>query len=288
MMPPLMDMYIPGMIKLFIIIFSLFALFSCGNIKEEGIVYVFKGEAVSVSDFKSRYNLWLRQNGLNDSVQMRKNFLYNDLSDLLFYETGLKEGVETIPEIRIRIDNFRKNTIIEYMKKRTKKEIYSIDDETVRSYYIENKDKFYRDKLFRLYAVRVNNKKSAEEIVQQLRNGASIRMLSARFSKDEMLSRNNGDWGLFSEDVMDDLWKKDVISSLPGEILGPYLDSDNFYTIIEIAGFAYRRHLSFNLAYPLIVEELINMQGGEKWDTYRDKMIKEYGTKINIENINWE
>ena len=150
------------------------------------------------------------------------------------------------------------------------------------------RSKFFRDKLYRLYALRVSNKKIAEDIVSQLRKGASIKMLSARFSNDEALSRNNGDWGLFSEDVMDELWKNDVLSALPGEILGPYLDSDNFYTIIEIAGFAYKRQLSFNLAYPLIIEELIGLSGGEKWDRFRDVMIKEYGAKINIENLDWE
>lgn len=261
---------------------------SCNNIREEGILYVFKGEVVSVSDFKAKYNLWLRQNGVGDTNEMRKNYLYNELSEKLFYETGLKEGVENIPEVKIKIDNFRKKTIIEYMKKRTKTEVYSIDDESVRAFYLENKDSFYRDKLYRLYALRLNSKKMAEEITGQLRKGASIKMLSARFSNDETLSRNNGDWGLFSEDVMDELWKNDVLSAMPGEILGPYLDSENFYTIIEIAGFAYKRQLSFNLAYPLIIEELIGQSGTGKWDRYRDVMIKEYGAKINIENLAWE
>ncbi|HSW61110.1 MAG TPA: peptidylprolyl isomerase [bacterium] len=272
---------------LFFIVTVLIAV-SCGSFKDEEIIYVFKGEAVSVSDFKAKYVLWLRQSGLADSDEMRRSYLFNDLSERLLYETGLKEGVENIPEVKIKIDNFRKNTIIEYMKKRAKKEIYAIDDEAVRTYYVEHKDKFIRDKLYRLYAVRVSSKKTAEDIVEQLRKGSSIRMLSTRFSNDEMLSRNNGDWGLFSEEVMDELWKKDALSGLPGEILGPYLDSDNFYTIIEIAGFAYKRHLSFNLAYPLIIEELVGESGGEKWDRYRDLMIKEYGAKINMENLNWE
>ncbi|MGI6393466.1 MAG: peptidylprolyl isomerase [bacterium] len=273
--------------KLFFI-FMVLSILSCSDLNDKGVVYVFKGEAVSVSDFKAKYTLWLRQNGLVDSEEMRGNYLFNELSELLLYETGLKEGIESIPEVKIKIDNFRKKTIIEYMKKKMRKEIYAIDNETVRAYYAENRDKFLRDKLYRLYAVRVSSKKSAEEIAEQLRKGASIRMLSTQFSKDEMLARNNGDWGLFSEEVMDELWKNDVLSGLPGEILGPYLDSDNFYTIIEIAGFAYKRHLSFNLAYPLIVEELVEEQGENKWDRYRDIMIKEYGAKINMESLNWE
>jgi len=261
---------------------------SCSKFNDENIVYVFKGDVTPISEFKSRYQIWLRKNGMTDSPEMRKNFLYGELSDKLLYETGLKEGVEYIPEIKNKIDDYKKNIIIEHMKKRTHKEIYSIDDEMVRSYYLENKDLFLRDRLHRLYAVRVNNKKTAEEIGDQLRKGGSIRLLSARFSTDENLSRNNGDWGLFSEDVMDELWKKDVLATLPGDILGPYLDSENYYTIIEIAGYAYKRHLSFNRAYPIIVEKLINTQSSEKWDNYRDMMIREYGAKINLENLNWE
>ena len=147
---------------------------------------------------------------------------------------------------------------------------------------------FLREKLYRLYAVRVTNRKKADDIAQQLRNGANIKILSASLSDDEMLARNNGEFGLFSSDVMPDAWKDDVLAGLPGEILGPYLDSENFYTIIEIAGFAYKRHLSFNLAYPMIVEEMIAKYGSEKWDGYRDRMMTEYGAKINVENLRWE
>jgi peptidyl-prolyl cis-trans isomerase C len=264
------------------------AMLSCTGNRDSNIMYVFKGEVVSVSDFKGKYTLWLRKNGLDDSKEMRKNYLMRELSDRLLYEAGMKEGIDNLPEVANKINDFKRKTIIDYMRRKTKKELFSIDDETVRKYYLAHKNLFYRQKLHRLYALRTYSKKSATSALEQLRNGASIRMLSARFSDDENLSRNNGDWGLFSEDVMDELWKKDVLSSLPGEILGPYLDSDNFYTIIEIAGYAYKRHLSFLRAYPLIIEKLVNSQGGEKWNIYQNTMISEYGAKINLNNLDWE
>ena len=271
---------------IFVIVLMLLSV-SCGKLNEDPIVYVFKGDVVSVSDFKLKYNLWLRQNNMPDTEEIRKNYLFRELSEKFLYEMGRSEGVDDIPEIKNKIEDFKRKTIVEYMSKKTKREVYAIDDEALRQYYIENKDKFMRDKLYRLYAVRVTNKKNAEDIAQQLRNGANIRILSASLSNDEILARNNGEWGLFSADVMGESWKDDVLASFPGEILGPYLDSENFYTIIEIAGFAYKRHLSFNLAYPLIVEEMIAKYGTEKWDGYRDKMMTEYGAKINVENLRW-
>ena len=272
----------------FFIVPLVFTLFSCGNLKDDSVVYVFKGDVVSVSDFKLKYNLWLRQNNMADSAEMRKNYLFREISEKFLYEMGKSEGVGDIPEIKNKIEDFKRKTIVEYMSRKTKREVYAIDDEIVRRYYIENKDKFLRDKLYRLYAVRVNSRKNAEDIVRQLRSGGNIRMLSSTLSNDEILARNNGEWGLFSEDVMEEIWKKDVLASFPGEILGPYLDSENFYTIIEIAGFAYKRHLSFNLAYPMIVEDLVAEYGADKWDGYRDRMMTEYGAKINVENLRWE
>jgi len=274
--------------RAFFIVISVVFVISCGKLKDDSVVYVFKGDVVLVSDFKLKYNLWLRQNNMSDSEEMRKNYLFRELSEKFLYEMGKSEGVEDIPEIRNKIDDFKRKTIVEYMSRRTKHEVYAIDDGAVRQYYIENKDKFLRDKLYRLYAVRVSNKKKADDIAQQLRSGANIRILSASLSDDEILARNNGEWGLFSPDVMGESWKDDVLASFPGEILGPYLDSENFYTIIEIAGFAYKRHLTFNLAYPLIVEELIAKYGTEKWDEYRDRMMTEYGAKINVENLWWK
>ncbi len=274
--------------RLILLILVLITVLSCGRNNDSNIMYVFKGEVVSVSDFKGKYTLWLRRNGLDDSKEMRENYLMRELSDKLLYEAGMKEGVENIPEIANKITDFKRKNVIDYMRRKTKKELFSIDDETVKKYYLKHKDEFHRDKLHRLYAIRTYSKKSATAILEQLRNGASIRMLSARFSDDDTLSRNNGDWGLFSEDVMDELWKKDVLSSLPGEILGPYLDSDNFYTIIEVAGYAYKRHLSFLRAYPLIIEKLVNSQDKEKWNSYQNTMISEYGAKINLNNLDWE
>lgn len=272
----------------FFMVFSVFTFCSCGKFKEDPVVYVFKGDVVSLSDFKLKYNLWLRQNNMADSEEMRKNYLFRELSEKFLYEMGKSEGVGEIPEIKNKIEDFKRKTIVEYMSKKTKREVYAIDDESVRRYYMENKDEFLRDKLYRLYAVRVTNRKNAEDIAQQLRSGGNIRILSSTLSNDEVLARNNGEWGLFSPDVMDESWKNDVLASFPGEILGPYLDSGNFYTIIEIAGFAYKRHLSFNLAYPMIVEDLIAKYGTEKWDGYRDRMMTEYGAKINVENLRWE
>ena len=269
-------------------VFFVFVLCACGKFKEDPVVYVFKGDVVSLSDFKLKYNLWLRQNNMADSEEMRKNYLFRELSEKFLYEMGKSEGVGEIPEIKNKIEDFKRKTIVEYMNKKTKREVYAIDDEAVRRYYMENKDKFLRDKLYRLYAVRVTNRKNAEDIAQQLRSGGNIRMLSSTLSNDEILARNNGELGLFSPDVMDESWKNDVLASFPGEILGPYLDSGNFYTIIEIAGFAYKRHLSFNLAYPMIVEDLIAKYGTEKWEGYRDRMMTEYGAKINVENLRWE
>ena len=270
------------------LIFLIFLAVSCGEHKGDSVVYVFKGDVVSASDFKLKYNLWLRQNNLFDSYEMRRNYLFKELSEKLLYEMGKSEGVENIPEINNKIEDFRRKIIVDYMNKKTKHEIYAIDDEAVKQYYIEHRHQFLREKLYRLHAVRVTNKKNADEIAQQLRNGGNIKIFSTRYSNDEMLSRNNGDWGLFSPDVMEESLKDDVMAGLPGEILGPYLDSENFYTIIEVVGFAYKRHLSFNLAYPLIVEELIAKYGTEKWEGYRDKMMSEYGAKINFENLRWE
>ena len=148
----------------FFIFAAVFSLLSCSNFKDDSVMYVFKGDVVSVSDFKLKYSLWLRQNNMTDSGEMRKNYLFRELSEKFLYEMGKSEGVGDIPEIKNKIEDFKRKTIVEYMNKRTKREVYAIDDEAVRQYYIENKDMFLRDKLYRLYAVRVTNRKTYYEM----------------------------------------------------------------------------------------------------------------------------
>ncbi|MFO7734873.1 MAG: peptidyl-prolyl cis-trans isomerase [bacterium] len=257
--------------------------------KSDNIVFIFKDKIVTVPKFREQYEMWLNQKSVENSENAKKIFLYNWLYREILYDTGLREGVEYFPEVEEKLRKYKKKLVIEHMKKKIHSEIYSLTDRKIREYYMENRDKFVRKKLYRLSAVRVRDRDDAYRIKKQLVDRRNeLRMFSARFSDDIELAENNGDWGLFSPDIMDGAWKNDVMNARLGDLLGPFYDSDGYYTIVEISGYAYDRPLSFKRAYPLIIDHMIDDRGRDKIEKFKDNIVKKYGVKINLDNLNWE
>lgn len=268
--------------------FLLAAVIACNKAEDKNILFVLKGDVTTVAEFKNDYYNWTQTSGLSDDGEMRMSYLYSRLSDEILYDKGIKEGVEYLPQIADNIKQYKRELIIKTMKARVNSEIYSLDDEITKKYYVENKSRFMRDKLYRLTAVRVKKKDKADEVMSLLKKGESVRVLSARYSDDKQLANNDGDWGLFSQDIMDESWKKAVVDGTLGSILGPFRDSEGYFTIMEISGFAYKRELSYNRAYPLIVKNIIGSKGKNKWVDYQNTMFRNYGVKINLDNLNWK
>ena len=86
---------------------------------------------------------------------------------------------------------------------------------------------------------------------------------------------------------MDKSWKKFALKAKLGDIIGPFLDSKGFYTILELSGFAYKREIGFRRAYPLIVDKLI-IQNEKKGVIFRNKLFKQYGISVDLKRLNWE
>jgi peptidyl-prolyl cis-trans isomerase C len=274
-------------------ILVLFLICGCKNQRnDEKVLFVFKGEKVLVSEFRHLYKRWLAQKNIDDSRETRESFMYNWIADEILHDKGVREGIEYLPEVALKLKEYKKQLIIEYMHKTVENDMYRLSEEDVRTYYHEHKSEFEREKLFRLTAVRLRDRVLADQIVSQIENGnssgMSLGMLSARYSDDEFLVDANGDWGLFSEDVMDPSWKNLVLNGKLGDLIGPVRDGDGFFCIIEISGYAYKRQLSYRRAYPLIIRKMVGKDGSRIMEEYRSTLIKHYGVKINTEYLSWE
>ncbi len=259
------------------------------TIEDPNILYLIKGEVVTVTEFRRNYEEWLSLSGRSDSPGMRRAYLASRIEDEVLYQKGKMEGVEYLPEIKEKIAEYRRQLIIKRMREMVDLSLHSPSEETVRRYYVEHRAEFVRDKMYRLYAVRTKDKDRAYEVYRKMtEEGFSVRLLAAQYSDDKRLADMNGDWGLFSEDTMDEAWKESVLPRKIGDIVGPVRDSEQYWTVIEIAGYAYRREIPFERAYPLIVRALTEKEGEEKQRAYRQRLLREYGVRINEQNLFWK
>jgi len=203
-------------------------LWACDRTEDRNIMYLFKGEVVTVTEFRHAYEEWLAAADRADSPEQRQNYLENRVIEEIFYHKGKLEGIEYLPDIKEKVEAYTRQLIVDKTRERIDRDLYPFGEESIKKYYAEHRDQFVRDKLYRLYAIRTKKKERAFEAYELLvKQGSSIRLLSARYSDDKRLVNMNGDWGLFSDDVMDDSWKTAVLQKRVGDLIGPVRDSEN-------------------------------------------------------------
>jgi len=264
-------------------------LLSCDRGADRTILYLLNVDAVTVTEFRRDYEEWLVSSGQADGPELRRAFLDSRLMEDIFYEKGKLEGIEYLPEVREGIEECRQRLIVEKTRELVDRSLFPIDETAIKQYYVEHRDEFMRDKLYRLYAVRTKDKERAYEAYRKIAEGGfSIRLISAQYSDDRRLADMNGDWGLFSEDVMDPAWREAVVARKIGDIVGPVRDGERYWTVVELAGYAYRRELPLERAYQLIVRDLMRQEGDEKRRAHRERLYREYGVRVNEENLSWE
>lgn len=274
--------------KRLILIMALFFV-ACGNSAgEEHLLYTDRGMVTTVEEFRTEYREWLTMTRLSDSLDIRKKFLYETLLDRALYSRGTHESVELLPTIREQVKEFKKRLILKHMREKLRKEVFSFTEESEWKYYENHPDEFVRKKLFRLFALRLHSEKLAKRLAKKVRSGGDIRFLANRYSDDRILELSNGDWGLFSTDVMDPLWRDSVSDGSLGEIFGPLKDSDGYWVVIQILGYAYKRKLSFERVRPIILKKMMTQDDYKAWDERLHELLTKSGIRVNEQYLNWE
>ncbi|MCK5807642.1 peptidylprolyl isomerase [bacterium] len=274
--------------KQLVFMIALFLLACGNNVGNEHLLYTNRGKMTTVETFRQEYRDWRVMMQLSDSREMRKKFLYERLLNSLLYSRGSHEGVELLPEISAQVKEFQKRLIIKHMSEKLHKEVFSFTEESEWKYYETHSDEFTRKRLFRLFALRIHNAQTAKRLAKEVKQGGDIRLLSSRYNDDRMLAMNNGDWGLFSNDVMDPLWRETVANGSLGEVFGPLKDSDGYWVVIQIFGYAYKRKLSFERVRPIIIKKMMKKEGYQKWQTHVRELLTQSGIRVNEEYLNWE
>ena len=270
------------------VIFILFFLLLSCNRGSGHVLYTNRGNVTTQEQFRQRYEEWLTTTRLPDTLAMRKKFLYESLLDEALYAQGVHESVELVPDVKERLEEVKRTLIVRHMRKKMEKEFFAFSEDAEKKYYQEHPQEFVRKRLYRLFAVRSFDAHQASLIAEQLRKGGDIRLLSSRYSDDKVLAANGGDWGLFSADTMDEQWKELVLHGSLGDLFGPVKDSDGYWTVIQILGYAYKRKLSFNRARPLIIRKMMSKQEFQEWDKRVKTFLRNSGIRVDEHYLKWE
>lgn len=214
-----------------------FALFACkpgtnGEGKSGGAVLAdVNGNAITTEDFKNeveRLPPYLKP--MVQSPEGKKELLDSMVVREIILEQAKKDGVDKSKEVADRLEDLRKRLIVEtYLKKKVEQDAV-VSDAELKKFYDENQDKFKSGEQVKSSHILVKSEKEAEEILGQLKSGASFEDLAKKFSTDSTGAKG-GDLGWFSKGAMVPEFDKVVFSLKEGQLSGIVKTQFGFHII---------------------------------------------------------
>lgn len=217
------------------------ALFACKpatteQAKKEGKVLAeVNGKKITTADFKQeidRLPPYLKP--MVQSAEGKKELLDSMIVREIILAQAKKDGVDKSKEVADRLDDLRKRLIVEtYLKKKVEQDA-KVSDEEMKKFYDQNLDKFKSGEQVRASHILVKTEPEAQDVMSQLKKGASFEELAKKYSKDSSAAKG-GDLGWFSKGAMVPEFDKAVFGLKEGQLSGIVKTQFGFH-IIKLTG----------------------------------------------------
>lgn len=238
---------------------------------------------VSLGDFK-RY---LERNAGTELAQMTPEvasaMLDQFVEEVVLAEYASSHGVEVpADQIATAVRREAGATVIEKRDEMRREkliaaitaEIADADDATVAAYYQQHPGEFRSAEEVRVRQILVNDEALANDLLRQLRNGASFEELSATHSRAPNASRG-GEIGFVSRGELPKMFEQEIFRLQPGQI-SEVIRTDTSFHIFKVDERRAAGTLDIHAATPLIVarmrEEEIREQLSQIVTTSRRQM----------------
>ena len=166
--------------------------------------------------------------------RMQKEFLEQLATSRLFYQEGIKQGIDKDPAVKNQIDDAtHKIVITALIQREIESRIKTPSDKDVEQYYQTHaNDEFKQAKQVRVRHILVAEEATAKEISTKLKGGADFAAL-AKESSSCPSSAKGGDLGFFTRERMVKEFSDVAFTLKKGEVSDP-VKTQFGYHIIEV------------------------------------------------------
>ncbi|MFA6977903.1 MAG: peptidylprolyl isomerase [Ignavibacteriaceae bacterium] len=171
---------------------------------------------------------------LTDEMQRKWTHSETDLEDFI---SGLMIRKNTIRiALKAQLDKsqtfknnveYNFNTFLIQQVERQLKERITISQDSVKTYYEENRNRFTTEAEIRLSSILLDNQSLADSVSQLLNKGISFEVIVTQFSIQTNTAKNKGDMGFFRKNDLGNLGDK-VFGMNPGQWMGPISDDGKY------------------------------------------------------------
>jgi peptidyl-prolyl cis-trans isomerase C len=217
----------------------------------------------------SRMPEWAREQ-LNNK-EGRDRFLDEIIKRELIYQQARKMRLNKDPEFKERMKEFEKMTLVSMILKKEVDEKVRVDEDEVKAFFEENKDKLTIGSQLRASHILVKTAEEADSILKELQNGADFGKLAKKYSLDKTSAAKGGDLGFFGRGKMVPEFERAALSLKVGEISKPVRTRFGYH-IIKLTDVKKGKSASYEQSRESIRRELINQKRKKLFDAFVERL----------------
>lgn len=193
-----------------------------------------------------------------------------------------KEKLNVTSSYRKNVDHAFGTYLLTTLEGQLKQQI-KFSPDSLKSYYVQNKDRFTTQPQIRLSAILVDNTILADSIQQLLERGTPFDQLAKRFSIQRLTAEYGGDLGYYRKEELGTLGE-DLFALNPGQRKGPIAEEGK-YLFLKCTDLKRATHRPFEECSKEIEDLLVSLTWFDARGRYVDSFKKEIPCRMYPERL---
>jgi hypothetical protein len=193
----------------------------------------------------------------------------------LLYQKAREDRLQEDPQVAARLREMERELLADEMLQRELSARARVTAEEVQAYYDAHQQQYTQE--LHLAQIVLENRELAEEVLQQLRAGASFEVLAQQHSIDATASRG-GDLGFLGKGAMNPTFEPYVFDMQEGEIIGPIPSSFGFH-VVKLMG---RRGALEPVFFDTARDEILHTLLLQKQQKAQAELLKELRERAQV------
>jgi peptidyl-prolyl cis-trans isomerase C len=198
------------------------------------------------------------------------------------YLEAKKRGLDQDKEVRMRLEEARKNALVGYLlKKAVEENAPKLTDKAMRDYYFAHQNDFTsRDKI-RVSQIVVKNQADAEKVLSRLKAGENFAKVASQVSIDKATAKSGGDMGYIDKkSKLAPQLVQTILMTNKGALGGPVTLPDGLHIlkVTDIKG----AMAGYGQVKDIVSQRMVAEKRKEAIDKLLDSVKKSYKVEINM------